>query len=62
MHHLRRLWLLLLAISFLTPARGTDVGEGVIQGVVLKVLLSQFFWRRTGGPVALRAAAPLGFN
>jgi hypothetical protein len=35
MHHLRRLWLLLLAISFLTPARGTEVGEGVIQGVVL---------------------------
>ena len=35
MHHLRRLWLLLLAISFLTSARGTEVGEGVIQGVVL---------------------------
>lgn len=34
MHHLRRLWLLLLAISFLTPAQGTKVGEGVIQGVV----------------------------
>lgn len=35
MHHLRRLWLPLLAISFLTPAQGTGVGEGVIQGVVL---------------------------
>jgi hypothetical protein len=35
MHHLQRLWLPLLAISFLTPARGTEVGEGVIQGVVL---------------------------
>src|SRR6266550_5232452 len=35
MHHLRRLWLPLLAISFLTPAQGTEVGEGVIQGVVL---------------------------
>src|SRR5467141_1779545 len=35
MHHLRRLWLSLLVISFLTPAQGTEVGEGVIQGVVL---------------------------
>jgi hypothetical protein len=35
MHHLRRLWLPLLAISFLTPAQQTEVGEGVIQGVVL---------------------------
>ncbi len=35
MHHLRRLWLPLLAISFLTPAQGKEVGEGVIQGVVL---------------------------
>jgi hypothetical protein len=35
MHHLRRFWLPLLAISFLTPAQGTGVGEGVIQGVVL---------------------------
>lgn len=35
MHHLRRLWLPLLAISFLTPAQGTGVGEGLIQGVVL---------------------------
>lgn len=35
MHHFRRLWLPLLAISFLTPAQGTGVGEGLIQGVVL---------------------------
>jgi Family of unknown function (DUF6843) len=35
MHHLWRLWLPLLAISFLTPAQATEVGEGVIQGVVL---------------------------
>src|SRR6266851_2607209 len=35
MHHLPRLWLPLLAISFLTPAQGTEIGEGVIQGVVL---------------------------
>jgi len=35
MHHLQRLWLPLLASSFLTPARGTEVGEGVVQGVVL---------------------------
>src|SRR5260370_6239327 len=34
MHHLRKLWLL-LAIAFLTPAQSKDVGEGVIQGVVL---------------------------
>jgi hypothetical protein len=35
MHHLRRLWLPLLAIAFLTPAQSKDLGEGVIQGVVL---------------------------
>src|SRR6266576_3011287 len=35
MHHLWRLWLPLLAISFLTPAQATEVGEGVIQCVVL---------------------------
>jgi hypothetical protein len=35
MHRLRRLWLPLLAISFLTPTQGKEVGEGVIQGVVL---------------------------
>ncbi len=35
MHHLWRLLLPLLAISFLTPAQATEVGEGVIQGVVL---------------------------
>ena len=35
MHHLWRLWLPLLAISFLTAAQATEVGEGVIQGVVL---------------------------
>jgi hypothetical protein len=35
MHHLRRLWLPLLAITFLTSAQSKDVGEGVIQGVVL---------------------------
>ena len=35
MDRLRRLWLPLLAISFLIPAQGTEVREGVIQGVVL---------------------------
>ncbi len=35
MHRLRRLLLPLLAISFLIPAQGTEVGTGVIQGVVL---------------------------
>ena len=35
MHHLRGLWLPLLAISFLTAAQGNHVGTGVIQGVVL---------------------------
>src|SRR5260370_27113268 len=35
MDRLRRLLLPLLAISFLTPAEATEVGEGVIQGVVL---------------------------
>ena len=35
MHHLWRLWLPLLAISFLTHGQATEVGEGVIQGVVL---------------------------
>jgi hypothetical protein len=35
MHHLRRLWLPLLAISLLTPAHWPEVGEGAIQGVVL---------------------------
>jgi hypothetical protein len=35
MDGLRRLWLPLLAVSFLIPAQGTEVGEGVIQGVVL---------------------------
>src|SRR5258708_19715962 len=35
MDRLRRLLLPLLAISFLTPAQATEVGEGVIQGVVL---------------------------
>ena len=35
MHRLRRLLLPLLAISFLTPTQGKEVGEGVIQGVVL---------------------------
>src|SRR5207244_11457563 len=32
---LRRLWLPLLAVSLLIPAQGTEVGEGVIEGVVL---------------------------
>lgn len=32
---MRRLWLPLLAISFLTPAQGAEVRQGVIQGVVL---------------------------
>jgi len=35
MHHSRRLWLPLLAISLVTPAQKTEIGEGVIQGVVL---------------------------
>src|SRR5207249_4828697 len=35
MDRLRRLWLPLLAISFLIPAQGTEVREGAIQGVVL---------------------------
>src|SRR5438132_872810 len=35
MDRLRRLWLPLLAISSLIPAQGTEVREGVIQGVVL---------------------------
>jgi hypothetical protein len=35
MRPLRRLWLPLLAISFLTPAQDTEDREGVIQGVVL---------------------------
>ena len=35
MHHLWRLWLLLLAISFLPPAQRAEAEEGVIQGVVL---------------------------
>lgn len=35
MDRLRRLLLPLLAISFLVSAQGTEVGEGVIQGVVL---------------------------
>jgi len=35
MDSLRRLWLPLLAVSLLIPAQGTEVGEGVIQGVVL---------------------------
>jgi len=32
MDSLRRLWLPLLAVSFLIPAQGTEVGEGVILG------------------------------
>src|SRR5467141_754880 len=35
MDRVRRLLLPVLAISFLTPAQATEVGEGVIQGVVL---------------------------
>src|SRR6202023_1600124 len=35
MHNLRRHWLPLLAIAFLTPVQAQDVREGVIQGVVL---------------------------
>jgi hypothetical protein len=35
MHNLGRLWLPLLAIAFLAPAQSKDVGQGVIQGVVL---------------------------
>src|SRR2546430_16063216 len=35
MDSLRRLWLPLLAVSLLIPAQGTEVWEGVIQGVVL---------------------------
>jgi len=35
MHHLRKLCLLSLAIAFLTPAQSKDIGEDVIQGVVL---------------------------
>jgi hypothetical protein len=35
MRHSWGLWMPLLAISFLTPAQATEVGEGVIQGVVL---------------------------
>lgn len=35
MHHSRRIWLPLLAISFLTPVQENEVREGVIQGVVL---------------------------
>jgi hypothetical protein len=39
MDSLRRLWLPLLAVSFLIPAQGTEVGEGVIQGVPASTFL-----------------------
>jgi hypothetical protein len=35
MHHLRRFWLPMLAIAFLTPTKSKGDGEGVIHGVVL---------------------------